>query len=400
MYLEGCEMMTVPTDEVPAMIYIPEYVRSLEPYRAGKPIGELARERNLTRIVKLASNENPLGPSPRAMAAVREAVAEMHRYPDPRAWELVQALSRKYRIRTEHIVCGHGTDALLGYIVAAFSEPGDEVLTSDGTFIGIYVSTLKQGRTLRKVPLKDYGYDLDGILRAVTPRTRLIFIANPNNPTGTMIPRDEFEAFMDRVPGDVLVVLDEAYYTYAGVFPDYPQGVSYWYDNMVVTRTLSKSYGLGGLRVGFAVGLSHIIEAIFKVRYPFEPHHLAQAAAIAALDDDEFLERTVRTNTASLARMREAFAGLGIRQIDTYANFILLLMPSQALAEEFYSRCLEQGLIVRPVAPYGIPNGIRINSGTDDETAFALDVIAGVWAELQRTGRLGSDDTPPRRVPR
>ncbi|MBU2652532.1 MAG: histidinol-phosphate transaminase [Bacteroidetes bacterium] len=364
------------------MIYIPEYVKALQPYKAGKPICELQREKGLSRIIKLASNENPLGPSPKAMEAIRAAVTDIHRYPDPAAWELVQAISRKYNIQPQHIVCGHGTDALLGYAIGAFSEPGDELLTCEGTFIGIYVSTKKQGRILRTVPLKDYGFDLDGIIKAITPKTRIIFIANPNNPTGTMIGKKEFESFMERVPSDVLVILDEAYYTYAGIFPDYPQGVSYWYDNMVVTRTLSKAYGLGGLRVGFAVGPDHVIEAIFKVRYTFEPHHLAQVAATAALDDDEFLERTVRTNTASLARMKARFEALGIEQVRTAANFILALMPSQQFAADFYLRCLDQGLILRHVASYGVPNGIRINSGTEEETTIALDIIEQVWREL------------------
>ncbi len=364
------------------MIYIPEYVNSLQPYKAGKPIQELAREKGLERIIKLASNENPLGPSPKAMEAIQGAVGDIHRYPDPANWELVQALSRKYGIQPQHIICGHGTDALIGYAVGAFSEAGDEVLTSEGTFIGIYVSTQKQGRILKQVPLKDYRYDLDGILKAITPKTRIIFIANPNNPTGTMVNKIEFETFMDRVPSDVLVILDEAYYTYAGLFPEYPQGVSYWYDNMVVTRTLSKSYGLGGLRVGFAVGPDHVIDALYKVRYPFEPHWLAQVGAVAALDDDEFLARTVKTNTASLARMKERFAALGIEQVDSAANFILVLMPSQQFAADFYQRCLNHGLILRHVASYGVPNGIRINSGTEEETTIALDIIEEVWRAM------------------
>ena len=373
------------------MIYIPDYIKNLQTYKAGKPIAELAREKNLSRIVKLASNENPLGPSSRAMEAVKEAVPEMHRYPDPQAWDLVQALSRKYTIRPEHIVCGHGTDALLGYIIGAFSEPGDELLTCKGTFIGIYVSTIKQGRTLRKIPLVDYRFDLDGLLAAITPKTRIIFIANPNNPTGTMVTREQFEAFMEKVPNDVLVVLDEAYYTYAGVHEEYPQGVSYWYDNMVVTRTLSKSYGLGGLRVGFAVGPKHVIDAIFKVRYTFEPHFLAQVAATAALDDDAFLERTVKTNAASLARMKAKFTELGIPQVPSYANFIMVLMPTKTLAEEFFQRCLERGLIIRPVAAYGVPNGVRINSGTDDETSFALEIIETVWKDLNKSNSVSGE---------
>jgi len=364
------------------MIYIPDYIKSLKTYKAGKPIEELAREKNLSRIIKLASNENPLGPSPKAMEAVHNAVSRLHRYVDPLSRDLVLALSRKYDIQPQHIICGHGTDALLSYIVGAFSAPGDELLTSEGTFIGIYVGTQKQGRILKQVPLKDYAYDLKALLAAVTPRTRIIFIANPNNPTGTMIKRAEFETFMAKVPADVLVILDEAYYTYADSDPDYPDGVSYWYENMVVTRTLSKAYGLGGVRVGFAVGPDHIIDALYKIKLPFEPNYLAQVAAVAALTDDEFLARTVATNRASLDRMKAAFDRLGIRRTDSAANFLMLLMPSEAFAAEFYEHCLEQGLIVRHVNTFGVPNGIRINSGTEDETTLALDIIESVWKQM------------------
>jgi len=369
------------------MIYIPPYIESLKTYKAGKPIEELARERNLTRIVKLASNENPLGPSPKAIAAVESALGKLHRYVDPLAADLVNALARKYDVRPEHIVTGHGTDALLAYAVGAFSEPGDELLTCAGSFIGIYVSTLKQGRVLKKIPLKDYAFDLDAILDAVTPRTRIIFLANPNNPTGTMFNREALENFMSRVPDDVLVILDEAYYTYAERHPGYPQGVSYWYDNMVVMRTLSKAYGLGGLRIGFAVGPDRIINALYKMKLPFEPNLLAQVAAAAALDDDDFLEKTVKTNERSLAAIRKRLTDLGIRYVDSVANFIMMLMPSEEFAASFFENCLHRGLILRHVAPFGVPEGVRINSGTDDETAFAMNIIEQVWTERTATTR-------------
>ena len=192
------------------MIRIPEFVSKLTPYKAGKPIDELAREKNLTRIVKLASNENPLGPSPKAVEAIEATVGQLNRYTDPLSHELVQALARKYSVQPEHIICGHGTDSLIAYVINAFTEEIDEILTCEGTFIGIYVNTRKFGRKLSLVPLKDYAFDLDAILGAINANTRIIYLANPNNPTGTMFGYREFEAFMERVPDDILVILDEA----------------------------------------------------------------------------------------------------------------------------------------------------------------------------------------------
>ncbi len=364
------------------MIKIPKFVQELKPYKAGKPIAELAREKNIKRIVKLASNENPLGPSPKAVEAVKGALGELHRYTDPKSHDLVMALAKKYDVQPQHIICGHGTDSLIAYVINAFTEEQDEILTSEGTFIGIYVNARKFGRTLRQVPLKDHGFDLDAILRAISPQTRIIYLANPNNPTGTMFGKTEFEAFMAKVPDDILVILDEAYTTYACSNPDYPNGVTYWYENMVVMRTLSKAYGLGGLRVGFAVGPKTVIDTLYKVKLPFEPNILAQKAAIAALDDDEFLNLTVDTNRRSLATMKAKFDQLGIGQVETAANFILMLMPDEQFAADFADECLNHGLIVRHVLGFGIPNGIRINSGTEDETAFALETVEKVYSKL------------------
>ena len=224
------------------MIKIPEFVKNLRPYRAGKPIEELAREKNLKRIVKLASNENPLGPSPKALKAIIEALPTLHRYTDPLSHDLVHAIAAKFSVQPNHVVCGHGTDSLIAYIVNAFTEEDDEILTSEGTFIGLYVNAQKFGRKVRRIPMKHYGYDLTAISKALTERTRMIYLANPNNPTGTMFGRTEFEAFMARIPDDIMVILDEAYTTYASENPDYPNGVRYDYENMVVTRTLSKAY--------------------------------------------------------------------------------------------------------------------------------------------------------------
>lgn len=366
------------------MIKIPEFVKNLIPYKSGKPIDELAREKNLKRIVKLASNENPLGPSPKALKAISDSVGNLHRYTDPRSYELVQAIAKKYDVQPNHIICGHGTDSLLGYIVNAFTTEEDEILTSEGTFIGIYVTIRKLGRKLVTVPLKDYAFDLNSILNTITEKTSMIYLANPNNPTGTMFEKDEFESFMSKVPDNIMVILDEAYTTYADENPNYPNGVRYDYENMVVTRTLSKAYGLGGLRIGFAVGPDAVIDALYKVKLPFEPNLLAQKAAIAALNDDDFLTKTVELNKKSLSLMKSKFEELEITQIPTSANFILLLFPTEFFANTFTENCLDKGLILRHVAPFGIPNGVRINSGTIDETEFALNIIEDVYKKLKQ----------------
>ncbi len=363
-------------------VEIPEYIHGLKPYRPGKPITELAREKGLTRIVKLASNENPLGPSPKAMEAVEQALSETHRYCDPAAYELVAAISRRFNRLPQEIITGHGSDSLIGYLIMAFSDVGDEVLTSEGTFIGIYVNAHKLGRKLTRVPLNDYTYDLSALAAAVTERTKIVYLANPNNPTGSMFTRQEFENFIDKVPGNVLVVLDEAYAEFAAADPEYPDGLSFERDNLLVLRTLSKAYGLGGLRVGFAVGPENLIAQLYKVKLPFEPNNLAQAAGIGALSDESFVERTIAVTRKSLQCLHDAFERLGIRSVPTAANFWLLVLPSREFAADFFAESLNHGLIVRHVEPFGIPEGIRINAGTEDETAFAIDIIEKVYPAL------------------
>ena len=364
------------------MIRIPSHIISLQPYVAGKPISELARERQLSRIVKLASNENPHGPSPKAIEAAIQTMAENHRYVDPGSHDLVEKIARHCGIATNQIVCGAGVDSLLGYIIDAFTERGDEVLTSEGTFIGIYVNTRKRDRAIKTVPLRNYHFDLDALASNIGERTRIVYLANPNNPTGTIFSCSEFEAFMRSVPSEVLVILDEAYFSYAKSKAGYPNGLTFTYENLIVTRTFSKDYGLAGFRIGFAVASPDLIRELYKVKLPFEPSYPAQQAAIASLDDHEFLKMTLQVNERNLQRMSHRFTELGVHQVPSSANFILLTLPTRETAMRFYEGCLAQGLIVRPVGSFGIPNGIRINTGTDDETAFALQVIERVVTSL------------------
>lgn len=364
------------------MIKIPMFIQSLQPYKAGKPIEELQREKNLTHIVKLASNENPLGPSPKAVDAILKATSELHRYTNPSSYFLVNALGKKYGKSPSQFISASGSDALLAYIVNTFTTENEEVLTSEGTFIGMYVNVNKMGRKLNLVPLKNYCYNLEELAANISSLTKIIYLANPNNPTASMFTRSEFETFMSKVPNDVLVILDEAYTIYAEEYPDYPNGLEYNYENLVVLRTLSKAYGLAGIRIGFAYGPEYIIRELYKVKLPFEPNYLAQVAAIAALDDDEFISKTIEVNKKSMNKMIPFFDELGIKYVKSFANFFLLLFADEEFAVAFNEECLNRGLILRHVKSFGISNGIRINSGTDEETSFALNVIKEVYSLL------------------
>ena len=364
------------------MIHIPKHVRNLVPYKAGKPIEELAREKNITKIVKLASNENPLGPSPKAVEAIKKNLNELNRYTDPSAFQLVNAIAKKINKRPGQIVTCSGSDSLIQYIITTFSEDDDELITSEGTFIGWYVNANKYGRKSHYTPLKNFQFDLDAIAGAINQKTKIIYLANPNNPTGTMFTIKQFEQFMSKVPDNVLVILDEAYTIYANSYQDYPNGLDYDFDNLIVLRTLSKAYGLAGLRMGFAVAQEYLINELYKVKLPFEPNYLAQIAAIASLDDDVFLQKTVSLNKFSLEMMKAKFDELGIEYVTTYANFYLMLFPSEVFVNEFHAECLNRGLILRPVNTFGITNGIRINSGTEEETGFAINIIEEVYSLL------------------
>jgi histidinol-phosphate aminotransferase len=366
------------------MIKTPKHIEELKPYKAGKPIDELVREKGIRKVVKLASNENPLGPSPKALEVIKDHIHELHRYTDPSNFKLVNEIAQRYSKNPEQIICGSGSDSLIQYIIIAFSNCDDELLTSNGTFIGWYVNADKLGRKSVLIPLKNYAYDLTGIADNINGKTKIVYLANPNNPTGTMFTKNEFQNFMERVPNNVLVILDEAYTIYAESNPQYPNGLDYDMENLIVLRTLSKAYGLAGLRLGFAAGSPGIIKQLYKVKLPFEPNYLAQEAAIAAFTDEEFIMKTIDTNSASLLLMKQKFEKLGIKYIPTFANFFLLVFPDTDFARELTEECLNCGLILRHVYSFGLPECIRINSGTMEETHFALDIIQEVYFKLTK----------------
>ena len=358
-------------------------VQKLSPYVPGKPVEELAREFGLRPqdIVKLASNENPLGPSPAVREAIAAALPELTRYPDGNGFALKQALAAKSGVNTAGITLGNGSHGFLELVARSFVGPEHEVVFSDHAFAVYPIVTQAVGARAVSVPAKDWGHDLDAMAAAITPSTRVVFIANPNNPTGTWIERDALEAFLDRVPENVIVVLDEAYTEYVET-DDVPNGVDYLgrYSNLLVSRTFSKAYGLAALRVGY--GLSHpaIADALNRVRQPFNVNSLALAAALAALEDEAYLIESRRINRIGMQQLEEGCAALGLSWIPSRGNFLAIDLGREAAP--VFQGLLREGVIVRPVANYGMPNYLRVTIGLPVENQRFLDALKQVLARV------------------
>ena len=353
----------------------PSYVRAIAPYQPGKPISELAREMGLDekKIVKLASNENPLGVSPKARAAIKKELAQLGRYPDGNAFELKAALARRYGVPEECIVVGNGSNDLLEMAAGVFLAPGRAAVYSQHAFAVYPLATQARGAKGIVVPAQNYGHDLPAMLAAITPETRVVFIANPNNPTGTFVPGAELEDFLARVPRDVAVVVDEAYSEYL------PPNLRYdsvaWlkkYPNLVLTRTFPKVYGLAGLRVGFGLMHPHVAELLNRVRQPFNVNSLALAAALAALEDRKFVAKSYKMNRAGLAQLERALRTLGLETIPSCANFVTFRVSR---ARTVYERLLRRGVIVRPLAGYEMPDHLRVTVGTPKENEKFLKAL-------------------------
>ncbi len=360
---------------------VPPYIESLEPYRPGKPISELQRETGLTSIVKLASNENPLGPSPFAIARMKEHLDELHLYPNG-GLDLRELLAERFHLKVSNVICGSGSEGIMSSIIRAFLCDDDEVLTSEGTFVGFYVLARSRGTKLVTVPLQDYRYDLQAIADAITPHTKIIYLANPNNPTGTIVTTDEFDAFIARVPDHVLIILDEAYFEYARDNPAYPDSMRYRYDNVITLRTFSKAYGLAGIRIGYGFAHDRLITNLLKVKLPFEPSTIAQAAGIGALADDEFLRKSLDVNSAGKSSLPPALHALGLNVVPTEANFFLLPLDSESTANDLYQKLLAQGIIVRPLRSFGLPHCLRITIGTQEQLALLVDRLKSIMTRV------------------
>ncbi|MGC1935025.1 MAG: histidinol-phosphate transaminase [Candidatus Acidiferrales bacterium] len=353
---------------------IPQYIREIDAYIPGKPIEEVERELGM-RAVKLASNENPLGPSPLGVAAAKKALSEAHRYPDGGSYYLREALSKRLNVPQENIIIGSGSTDLIHLAAAVLLGPGESAVTSEGSFPLYYVAVEKMGAKLIMAPLKKHGFDLGAIRRAIEPETKVIYVANPNNPTGTVFDADAFEAFLAQVPDGVLVVLDEAYYEYVSM-PNYSRSLDLVRagKNILLLRTFSKVYGLAGLRVGYGIGPAELLSEIDKIRLPFPASGVAQAAALAALDDHEHVRRSLEANRQGLAQLEGGLRELGVKFVPSVTNFILVEVGGggDALAQEM----LKLGVIVRPMAWMGFPDAIRVSVGTAEENDKFLRVLS------------------------
>jgi len=354
-------------------------VQKLSPYVPGKPVDELARELDLdpAGIVKLASNENPLGPSPKALAAIRGALAELTRYPDGNGFALKSRLAARYAVQPQQVTLGNGSNDILELVARAYLAPGLNAVFSEHAFAVYPIATQAVGAQGKVVPAKDFGHDLEAMLAAIDASTRVVFIANPNNPTGTWFGPQALSDFLARVPQEVLVVLDEAYIEYAEG-DELPDGLDYLaaHPNLLVSRTFSKAYGLAALRVGYGISSAQVADVLNRVRQPFNVNSLALAAACAALDDADYLAQSRQLNDAGMAQLEAGCRALGLGWIPSKGNFIAIDFARDTAA--INQALLHEGVIVRPVAGYGMPTYLRVSIGLPEENARFLEALAKV----------------------
>jgi len=364
--------MTLPSNLAPS------YISAIAPYQGGRPISEIARQFGIDEadIIKLASNENPLGISPKAQMAIDDALLDIARYPDGNSFALREAVSQKFNVEPTQIVFGNGSNDILELSARAFLQVGDEVIYSQHAFAVYSLVTQAVGATGIVVSAKEFSHDLDGFLKAITPKTRLIFIANPNNPTGTLIDKVSLKAFLKQVPSSVLVVLDEAYDEYLS--EGNKSEAIVWlaeFDNLIISRTFSKAYGLAGLRVGFGLMHADIADILNRVRQPFNVNSLAQVAAVASLADDDFVAKSYAANQAGMLQLTQGLDKLGLSYIQSYANFISFAIKNAATVNQ---QLLQHGIIVRPIANYEMPEYLRVSIGLFSENQRFLEALATI----------------------
>jgi histidinol-phosphate aminotransferase len=355
---------------------VPEYIRSLIPYEPGKPIEEVEREYGISNSVKLASNENPLGPSPKAVAALRAKLDQLNLYPDGDCFYLKQGLSQKLGVAPETLIFGNGSNEIIELAARTFLRPGDEAVMAEQAFVVYQLIVQAVGAQSRAVPLRHFTHDLAAIGEAVTPRTRVVFLANPNNPTGTIFRRAEWESFLGKVSPDVLLIVDEAYFEYVQD-AEYPDSLRYHAPGraMLTLRTFSKLYGLAGLRVGYGIGPKDLIGLMQRVRQPFNVNAPAQWAALAALDDAEHVRHSLQVNRQGLDFLQAEFTRLGLEFVPSQANFILVRVGR---GQDVFQHLIKQGIIVRPTGGYRFPEHVRVTVGTAEENRRFIDALEKV----------------------
>jgi len=365
-------------------LLVPEWIRTLTAYPPGMPIEELERELGIHDSIKLASNENPLGPSPKAVEAIVRALPQLHRYPDGSAYYLKRKLAERHGVSPDEILVGNGSNELIEIVVRTFLRPRDEAVMADQAFVIYRMVTQAVAATPRIIPLRHFTHDLEAMAEAVTSRTRIVFVANPNNPTGTIFRRAAWETFLHALAGrQLLVIADDAYAEFVGD-PEYPDTIACRGDGsvpVVTLRTFSKLYGLAGLRIGYAVAPSGIIDALGRVRQPFNVNALALVAAHAALDDHEHVARTLAVNREGMAFLTAAFDRLNLQWVPSAANFVLVRVGH---GSRVYDALLRQGVIVRPMDGYGFPEHLRVTVGLPDENVRCVRALEAALAPEQR----------------
>jgi histidinol-phosphate aminotransferase len=363
-----------------AAILAPPHIQALHAYESGLSCEEVQRRFGVKRVIKLAANENPLGVSPLALEYAHASLAGMSRYPDG-GLALRERLAALFGVKTANVIAGAGSESIMANIVRTFLCDDDEVLTAEAAFQGFQVLARSRGVAYRTVPYKDWQYDLSALAGAITPRTKLIYLANPNNPTGTFFTRRAFEEFHRQVPERVLIILDEAYYEFAMVEPSYPDSMHYCFDNVITLRTFSKAHGLAAARVGYGFAHEDLISVLLKVKLPFEPSGPAEAAALGALEDREFMLRTVANNSRGLVFLTRSLRNLGFQVVPSAANFIMLVFANPPQAKHVFEALLSRGVIVRPLAPFGLPQCLRVSVGTPEENEiFVKEMEANLYA--------------------
>ena len=368
-----------------------EHIQSIKPYEPGKPIKEVERELGLGRIIKMASNENSLGPSRKALRAMRRALRESHLYPESTCFYLKKRLAEEFGIGENQLIIGNGSNEIIEFLARAFLSEGDQVISSACSFLVYPLVTQACGAEYIEVPMKDFRYDLKGILNRITERTKLIFIANPNNPTGTYVTRDEVEDFLTKVPKDVIICFDEAYFDFVDAkdFPFLLFHVKTERPNLIVLRTFSKSYGLAGLRVGYGMGSPDLIQYLHKVRQPFNINSIAQAGATAALDDRLFLWRTKHLVARGRKYLYRRLKWHEFRSVPTQANFILVDTGFDAHA--VFEAFLRQGVIIRSMKAYGLPTWIRVTVGKRSENSRFIRTLRKIRTEFEKSNAVGGN---------
>ena len=351
------------------MIQPPEYIRAIQPYVPGKPIEELERELGIPNSVKLASNENPLGPSPEALKAIGDSFSDLNRYPDGAGYYLKKALSETLSVSEEELILGNGSNELLDIAARTFMKAGDEAVMASPSFVVYAMAVQSVGGTSVQVPLKNYAHDLSAMAAAITPKTKIVFIANPNNPTGTFNRKDELDMLMEKVTDEVLVVMDEAYYEYVSA-PDYADSMKHFRTgkNILILRTFSKIYGLAGLRMGYGIAKKDLLIDMNRLREPFNTNSLAQKAALAALRDREHVANSRRINEEGKKYLYQELASLGISAVPTEANFIYIPIEDSMAV---YNNLLRKGVIIRPMGP----KAVRVTIGLPDENRRFIEAL-------------------------